>query len=207
MAYLLPEEYQQYGLSAETSDDWVTAASALMEAYCRRPTLLTTAYTERLRITAGSQTVRVSYLPLVIESGASSPLVSARAKLGRGRKSDWDDPMREQIAWAFGIPGSWTPLNVLDIDADLLTGELTLPGNFLGLTYNEIEVTYMSGVDVVTPQLKVACAQIVRNAQATPGFNVRSSKVDTLTMQYFSGSLMDDQVRSLLRQYLAQRLG
>lgn len=207
MAYLLPTEYEAYGLAAETTDDWVTTASSLMEAYCHRPTLLTTTYTERLRVTAGSQTVRVSYLPLVVESGATSALVSAQARLSRGRKGDFDDPLREQIAWVFGAPGSWTTLNVTDIDTDLTTGELTLPGNFLGLSYNEVQVAYMSGVDVVTPQLKVACAQIVRNAQTTPGLNVRSSKVDTLTMQYFSDSLLDEQVKALLRPYLAQRMG
>ena len=75
------------------------------------------------------------------------------------------------------------------------------------MSYNDVEVTYMSGVLVVPAQLKVACAQIVRNAQSTPGLNVKSSKVDTLTMQYFSGSLLDDQVKAVLRQYVAQRVG
>ncbi len=206
MGYLLPAEYEAYGLSAETPDDWVTTASALMEAWCQRPTLLTTTYTERLRVTAGSRTVRVSYLPLVAEGGASSPLINVQARLGHGRRGEGDS-LREQIAWAFGAPGSWTTLHVTDVDADPQTGEVTLPGNFLGLSYNEVQLTYWSGVDVVTPQLKVACAQIVRNAQATPGLNVRSSKVDSLTMQYFSGSLLDEQVLSILRPYRAQRVG
>ena len=207
MGYLLPTEYEAYGLAAETTDDWVTMASSLMEAYCKRPTLMTTQYTERLRVMAGSQAVRVSYLPLVVVSGTTSPVVSARARLGRGRRGDSMNSLGEQIAWAFGVPGSWTTLNVTDIDADLLTGELSLPGNFLGLGYNEVEVGYTSGVDVVTPALKVACAQIVRNAQTTPGLNVRSSKVDSLTMQYFSGSLLDEQVKALLRPYVAQKVG
>ena len=37
MGYLLPTEYVEYGLTAETTDDWVTTASAMMEAHCRRP--------------------------------------------------------------------------------------------------------------------------------------------------------------------------
>ncbi len=207
MGYLQPTEYAAYGLAEETTDDWVTTASALMEAYCKRPSLLTTQYTERLRVVAGSQTVRVSYLPLVVAEGTASPLVTVRARLGRGRRGDSVDFLGEQIAWAFGVPGSWTALNVTDIDADLQTGELSLPGNFLGLSYNEVELVYMSGVDVVTPGLKVACAQIVRNAQTTPGLNVRSSKVDSLAMQYFSGSLLDDQVKALLRPFVAQKVG
>ena len=207
MGYLVPTEYELYGLSAEMTDDWVTTASALMEAYCHRPTLLATTYTERLRVMSGSQAVRVSYLPMVVMPGASSALVSARARLGRGRRGEVQDAFLQSVAGAFGANGSWTTLDVTQMDADLATGEVTLAGNFLGLSYNDVEVTYTSGVVTVPAQLKVACAQIVRNAQSTPGLNVKSSKVDTLTMQYFSGSLLDDQVKSLLRQYVAQRMG
>ena len=65
----------------------------------------------------------------------------------------------------------------------------------------------MAGLAVVPPAVKVACAQIVRNAQATPGMNVKSSRMDTLQMQYFSASLLDEQVQMLLRPYVAQKVG
>jgi len=55
--------------------------------------------------------------------------------------------------------------------------------------------------------VKVACVQIVKNAQATPAMNVKSSKMDTMQMQYFSGSLIDPQVQMLLKPYIAERLG
>ena len=58
MGYLLPTEYVEYGLPAGTADEWVTMASALMESYCRRVSLLATQYVERMRLTAGSQAVR-----------------------------------------------------------------------------------------------------------------------------------------------------
>ena len=93
------------------------------------------------------------------------------------------------------------------MDLDVATGEVTLPLNFLGLSYTDLEVTYTAGVAEVPAALKVACAQIVRNAQATPALNVRSSKLDKLQMQYFSGSLLDEQVMALLRPYVAERLG
>jgi hypothetical protein len=60
---------------------------------------------------------------------------------------------------------------------------------------------------VVPDAVKVACVQIVKNAQATPAMNVRSSRMDTLQMQYFSGSLLDAQVQTLLKPYVAERLG
>ena len=97
------------------------------------------------------------------------------------------DTFREQIAWAFGVPGSWSALDLGSVDVNMTTAELTFPQNFLGLNYNEVEVTYTSGLVTVPDAVKVACAQIVKNAQAAPAMNVQSSKMDTLQMQYFSG--------------------
>jgi hypothetical protein len=207
MGYLLPTEYVQYGLTAETTDDWVTMASAMMEAYCRRPSLLVTEYVERMRFTADAQTVRLSYRPLAAGVGAASALVGVRVRYGKPRRGELPDPFREQIAWAFSVPGSWNVLDVSSVDVNLATGELTFPWNFLGLNYNEVEVTYTAGVAVVPDAVKVACVQIVKNAQATPAMNVRSSRMDTLQMQYFSGSLIDPQVQALLGPYVAERLG
>jgi hypothetical protein len=52
-----------------------------------------------------------------------------------------------------------------------------------------------------------ACALIVKNAQATPGLNVKSSKIDTMQMQYFSNTLIDSTVQTLLKPWVANRLG
>jgi hypothetical protein len=207
MGYLLPAEYVEYGLTAETTDDWVTMASALIEAHCRRPSLLVTQYVERLRLTAGSETVRLSYRPLAAAVGAASALAGVRVRYGRRRRGELPDPFREQIAWAFSVPGSWNSLDVTTVDVNEMTAELTFPVNFLGLDYNEVEVTYTSGVVTIPDAVKVACVQIVKNAQATPGMNVKSSKMDTMQMQYFSGSLIDPQVQMLLKPYVAERLG
>jgi hypothetical protein len=128
-------------------------------------------------------------------------------RYGRPRRGERADPFREQLAWAFSVPGSWNVLDVTSVDVNMATGELTFPENFLGLNYNEVEVTYTAGVAVVPDAVKVACVQIVKNAQATPGMNVKSSKMDTMQMQYFSGSLIDPQVQMLLKPYVAERLG
>ncbi|WP_433984372.1 hypothetical protein RBB78_05235 [Tunturiibacter empetritectus] len=186
MGYLLPTEYVQYGLTAETTDDWVTMASALMESYCRRPSLLVTQYVERMRLTAGAQTVRLSYRPLAAAVGAASALVGVRVRFARPRRGELPDPFHEQIAWAFSVPGSWSALDVTTVDVNQTTAELTFPRNFLGIDYNEVEVTYTSGLVTVPDAVKVACVQIVKNAQATPGTNVKQTKMDTMWMQYFS---------------------
>jgi hypothetical protein len=207
VGYLLPTEYVEYGLSADTSDDLVTTASALMEAFCKRPSLLVTQYVERLRLTSGSQAVRLTYRPLAAAQGATSPLVSVRVRYARPRRGEMVDLFREQIAFAFATPGSWSSLDPASIDINAGAGEVTFPANFLGLNYNEAEITYTSGLVEIPPAVKVACAQIVKNAQATPAMNVRRSRMDTMQMEYFSNALLDDQVQSLLRPYRAERLG
>ena len=98
-------------------------------------------------------------------------------------------------------------MDVTTVDVNEATAELTFPVNFLGLDYNEVEVTYTAGLVTVPDAVKVACAQIVKNAQATPGMNVKSSKMDTVQMEYFSGSLIDPQVQMLLRPYMQRGWG
>src|SRR5271156_3744678 len=139
MGYLLPSEYVEYGLTAETTDDWVTMASALIESYCRRPSLLVTQYVERMRLTAGAQTVRLSYRPLAAAVGAASALVGVRVRYGRPRRGELPDPFREEIARVFSVPGSWNSLDVTAVDVNQTMAELTFPANFLGLDYNEVE--------------------------------------------------------------------
>ena len=207
MGYLLPTEYEAYGLAAETADDLVTMASALMEAHCKRPTLMDAQYTERIRLTAGSQTGRLSYGPL-----CAGALVSAQVRYAKGRRGEYADlnlnqQMGLQISTAFGLPGTWSTLDVATIDVYDNARELTFPANFLGLGYNEAEITYTAGFVTIPVQVKVACAQIVKNAQAMPALNVKLSRLDTMQMEYFAGTLIDDGVRSLLKPYLAEKLG
>ena len=57
---------------------------------------------------------------------------------------------------------------------------MTLPVNAVGLGYSEIDLVYTAGLITIPDAVKVACAQIVRNAQATPALNVRSGKLDRM---------------------------
>jgi hypothetical protein len=207
MGYLLPTDYATYGLPADTTDDWITMASALIDSYCHRTSLDPTQYEERLRITAGAQTVRLSYLPLVAVAPNTSPLISIQARYSRPRRGEMIEPAYEQIAWVFGLPGSWSTLNIADVDYVPNTGELTFPMNILGLPYNEVDVTYTAGIAMIPYTVQVACAQIVKNAQTTPGLNVKSSKIDTMQMEYFSNSLIGPQVAAMLQPYVATMLG
>ncbi|MFP5211145.1 MAG: hypothetical protein ACLGRW_17830 [Acidobacteriota bacterium] len=207
MAYLQPADYPNYGLPAGTSADWVTAASALINSYCRRPDLNVIQYTERLRLTRGAQTVLLSYLPLAPLGTATSPLVTIEGRYAKPRRGELlAEPMFE-IAWMFSLPGQWSAIDLSLVDLDTNTGELTLPWNLLGLPYNEVSVTYTAGLATIGDDIKSACAQIVRNAQSTPALNASRTRIDTMWMHYFSSSLVDETVQAWLRPYVASRLG
>jgi hypothetical protein len=207
MPYLEPADYPNYGLPAGTTADWITAATALINSYCRRPDLNLVQYTERQRITAGVQTVHLSYLPLSVLAPAVSPLVALQARYAKPRRGELPDIPMLEIAYAFSLPGQWNSLDPSQVDFDPNTGELTLPWSLFGLPYNEVQVTYTAGLATIGDDVKSACAQIVRNAQAAPALNASMSKIDTMQMKYFSSSLIDETVQAWLKPYVANRLG
>jgi hypothetical protein len=207
MAYLEPADYPNYGLPAGTTADWITAATALINSYCRRPDLNIVQYIERLRVTAGAQTVLLTYLPLAPLAPATTPLVGIEGRYARPRRGELQREPLFEIAWAFSLPGQWTNIDPTLVDFDPKTGELTLPWNVLGLPYNEVQVTYTAGLATIGDDVKSACAQIVRNAQAQPALNASRTKMDTMWMQYFSSSLIDETVQAWLNPYVASRLG
>jgi hypothetical protein len=207
MAYLEPADYPNYGLPVETTADWITAATALINSFCRRPDLNVIQYAERLRVTSGSQTVRLSYLPLTPLAPATSPLVNMEGRYARPRRGELPREPLMEIACAFSLPGQWTGIDPTTVDYDMNTGELTLPWNMYGLPYNEVQVTYTAGLATIGDDVKSACAQIVRNAQATPALNASMSRIDTMQLRYFSSSLIDETVQQWLKPYVANRLG
>ena len=207
MPYLQPGDYSSIGLPDSTSSDWVTVATALINSFCRRPDLNVTQYRERLRVVSGTRTAKLSYLPLAPLGSADSPLVALAARLAKPRRGEASETNLVEEAWAFGLPGQWTSIETKTVDVDTETGELTLPWNLFGISYNEVSVTYTAGLVTISDDIKAACAQIVRNAQATPALNASKTRIDTMQMQYFSSSLLDDTVKTWLRPYVANRLG
>ena len=103
MNYLSDSEYESYGMEAATADSLVAAASTLINTYCRRPTFAIMQYTERIRIASGRNDLRLTFLPLAIPQGSTSPLVSGRARYAMPRRGDdtplWD--MMYQVAMVY----------------------------------------------------------------------------------------------------------
>jgi hypothetical protein len=205
MNYLDPSEFENYGLEETTLTSWVTIASALIDAHCRRETLSVQHYTERRQLN-GSSALRLTYLPLATVSPAASPLVSMRVRYRPPRHGESAE-LSSTVGDAFGLFTNWTAIGVEGLDVDSQTGEVALPIHALGLAYNEVEVTYTAGLESIPAAVKCACAQLVRNAQATPALNVRASGIDRMHMEYFRDTLMDDSVRKMLAPYVAQKVG
>jgi hypothetical protein len=204
MVYLDAGEYVSFGLDVETGDDLVVAASAMIDAFCRRPSLGVTEYVERLRCGRGGGELQLSHAPLAAAAGAASALVSVRVRLNRRGLGEWN-PLAEAAA-AFGLAGTWSGVDIstVDVSAD---GVVCVPQSLFGLAFDEAEVTYTAGFTEVPAAVKVACAQVVRNAQAMPALNVQRQSMDSMQMAYFSGSLMDAEVQRLLAPYVSVRLG
>ncbi len=218
MNYLDSSEYELYGLEATVPEVYVSAASSLINAHCRRKTLASAQYTEQLRIAHGRNTARLTYVPLSVVDGNNTAIMSLRARYGVPRRGEslpsfgigygggCDPQFASDIALAFGLPGAWTDLDPASVDVCLTTGEITLPTNALGLGFNEIEVTYTAGSDSVPDAVKFATSQIVRNMQATPALNVKAGTLDAMHLEYFADAIIDATVRSLLAPYVAQKV-
>lgn len=203
MNYLQAIEYESHGLAADTAQAWVTSASALIDAHCRRPTLGIAEYTECLRLAPGAAAVRVSHLPLAPLDPATTPIVKIRARYGMPQRGD---ELANDVAQAFSLPGAWVELDASQAEWSAGIGEVTLSANALGLAFTEVEITYTAGVAEIPEAVKTACAQIVRNSQATPALNVRAGALDRMQLDYFSDSLLDADVRKLLAPFVASRL-
>jgi hypothetical protein len=163
-------------------------------------------YEERLKMPPELNTVRLSYLPLAAVAPATTPIVSLQARYGIPRRGEWPFPeMTLEFALVFALPGSWTAVDPTTVDIWAESGELTFPVNALGLFFNEVDVVYNAGLATIPGGVKVACAQIVKNAQATPALNVKSGKLDRMRLDYFADNLVDGTVSSLLEPYVSRK--
>jgi hypothetical protein len=208
MNYLSDSEYESYGLESATPESFVAAASSMINMYCRRPTLAIVEFTERVRVMPGRNNLRLTNLPLAAMTGQTSPLISGRGRYAPPRRGE-DSAMWElaEIALVYALPGTWVDLDVTTFDYFADTGEVSWLGNPLGLAFDEVEIVYSAGFSQVPDPVKFACAQLVKNAQATPALNVRAGTLNSMHLEYFSDTLIDSTVLAMLAPYVAQKVG
>ena len=194
MQYLTAAEYVLFGLGEDTADDLVVAASAMIDAFCRRTSLAVTQYVERMRLRCGCE-AQMSYLPV-------RAVVGVRARMGCAASQS---PMGEALS-AFGLAGLWTAVDASAVSCTE-DGVVSVAPHVLGMPYTDAEITYTAGYADVPVPVKVACAQVVKNAQAMPALNVKRQALDGMQMEYFQGALLDAEVQRLLQPFVAERVG
>jgi hypothetical protein len=179
-------------------------ASDLVDAFCQRASLFVTQYTERSRLPDGIPMTRLSYTPLAVAQGEQTPFASVRARHGIPRGPN-ALTLAEMVA-PFGGPPVWVDLDPAQVEYHAATGELWLPAGIFGVPFTDVEVTYTAGYAEVPEAVKLACAQIIRNIESRPAANVSGAQLDRLQLQYFAGSLLDEDTRRLLAPFVALRL-
>jgi hypothetical protein len=205
MQYLDASEYVAFGLSDETGDDLVTAASALIDSYCKRPSLGIMQYVERMRLKRRNS-VQLSNMPLASADGVTSPLVLIRARTSHRSNGGEDRYAFAMDANVLVTADTWVTVDPATVDV-ASDGVLSIAPHLFGTSYSEVEVTYTAGYAAIPIPVKIACAQIVRNAQAMPALNIRRQAMDSMQMEYFSNTLLDADVQRLLQPYQSQRMG
>ena len=202
--YLSTAEFPAYALADSTDPALIRVASDLVDSFCQRASLLVAQYTERNRLPGGRPITRASITPLVVPQGAQTPFTLLRARHGilRGPNA----ASLAEMLTPFGGPPEWITLDSAQTDYNADTGEIWLPAGIFGAPFSEVELTYTAGYAEPPEAVKLACAQIIRNAESHPAANVQSAQLDQLQLNYFAGSLLDDDVRRLLAPFVAVRL-
>ena len=202
--YLSTAEFPAYALADSTDPALIRVASDLVDSFCQRASLLVTQYTERNRMPGGLPVTRATYTPLAVQQGAQTPFVFLRARHGALRGPNAAS-LAEIIA-PFGGPPEWINFDPSQVDFNAITGEVWLPAGIFGVPYSEVELTYTAGYVEPPEAIKLACAQIIRNVESHPAANVQAAKLDQLQLDYFAGSLLDEDTRRLLAPFVSVRL-
>jgi len=202
--YLSTAEFPAYALADSTDPALVRVASDLVDAFCQRASLLVTQYTERNRLPGGRPVTRATFTPLAVLQGAQTPFVTVRARHGllRGPNA----ASLAEMMTPFGGPPEWINLDPAQVEYDALSGELWLPVGVFGAPYSEVELTYNAGYTEPPEAVKLACVEIIRNVESHPAANVQAAQLDRLQLEYFAGSLLDEDTRRLLAPFVAVRL-
>jgi hypothetical protein len=197
-------EFTAFGLADSTDPALIRVASNLVDAFCQRASLLVAEYSERNRLPDGVPVTRTTYTPLAVAQGQQTPFLSVRARHGIPRGPS---PLTlAELVAPFGGPPAWVDLDPAKVEYHAATGELWLPAGIFGVPFTDVELTYTAGYAEPPEAVKLACAQIIRNIESHPAPNVRAAQLDKLQLEYYAGSLLDEDTRRLLAPFVAVRL-
>lgn len=112
-----------------------------------------------------------------------------------------------QLASFFGGPSGWTAINPANIDVDPATGEIWVPAGIYLSQYTEIVIVYNSGYHplYLPPQIKQACAMLVRNFLSRGGGTTGLRGITTagaVNVQ-FTPDLIDTTISRILAPFVS----
>lgn len=117
------------------------------------------------------------------------------------------------ILQQFGGPPAWVPFDVLQLGVNPMTGELWIPAGLLLAYYSDARIWYVAGWSQANlPQeIKVACANIIRNYIQTQGTPIQSGlfrrvAAGNTSIERVADAALDDETRSLLLPFRSHLL-
>ncbi|MFG1388814.1 hypothetical protein [Xanthobacter versatilis] len=103
-------------------------------------------------------------------------LLALQGRYGYGRRSDQMSGTYNEVNLlatlsSFGGPPQWVPVDIAQVDASSVTGELWVPAGMMLAYYTDVRARYIAGFPVggLPEPIKTACAQIVISQSATAG--------------------------------------
>lgn len=135
-------------------------------------------------------------------------LMSIAGRYSFGRRGDFSMPgddisLLSSIQQFGGMP-VWEAVDPLTANCELDTGEVWVPSGIMNAHYNEVRVHYLAGfqASALPNAIKQACALLVNALAMVPDLSgVKSYKAGNTAIAKFANSMIDDDVKDLLRPF------
>lgn len=159
----------------------IIRASAIIDGKCKREIGLKT-YTERIRLT-DAQRGHLSYYPVV-------DMLNAKGR-----------PTQSVLGNFFGPPNfeNIDDLSIIDVDKEI--GTVWCGHSPFGSAYEELEVSYTSGWEIIPDKVKVACGLLIGQMATNPNSNVKSKKDFDYSIEYFGNNMITPEIADLLSEF------
>jgi len=138
-------------------------------------------------------------------------LLSGVGRYGYGRRSDqklgyfYDVNLLSTLS-AFGGPPIWNQFSVPSSSLNPSTGDLWVPAGLLLAYYTDVKVRYVGGwpQGSLPSEIKIATADLIKRMRDAPmGPMVRRFNTGKVTIERFADTIIDPDVKSLIRPYQA----
>lgn len=145
---------------------------------------------------------------------AEWPIANVLGALGRysyGRRSDqklgyfYDVNLLSTLS-AFGGPPTWNAFSIPSSSLNPSTGDLWVPAGLLLAYYTDIKARYVGGWPQTSlpTEIKLATAALVKSIHNAPmGPLVRRFNTGKISIERFSDTVIDEDIKGLLRPYQA----